>query len=252
MGAVMASEPTPDQSYCAGEARRNDWERFICALFAPREAREALFSLIAFNSELARTRDVVSQPLLGQIRLQWWRDAVAALYGNVPPSAATATHPILLPLGRAIATHRLERSLLDAMIDAGSDELDEGGLGTMQAGTLDVLDYLLSSVGNLARLQVAVLANGALPNTDTFVAAEHANVAWGLVELVRMRRLPAEDLGEARSHIEAARKLATNVDKRYLPVLLPATLAESHLTHPTAGRPRRQLALAFNAFRGKF
>jgi len=248
----MASEPTPEQSYCAGEARRNDWERFICTLFAPREARESLFSLIAFNSELARTRDVVSQPLLGQIRLQWWRDALAAIYGDTPPSAATATHPILVPLARAIADHRLERALLEAMIDARSDELDEGGLDTNMGGALDVLDYLLSSSGNLARLQIAILANGAVPNTDTFVAAEHANVAWGLVELVRMKRLAPQDAIEARAHIAAARKLAPNVEKRYLPVLLPATLAESLLAHPNAGRARRQMKLAFNAFHGKF
>jgi NADH dehydrogenase [ubiquinone] 1 alpha subcomplex assembly factor 6 len=248
MGAVMASEPTPEQSYCATEARRNDWERFMCALFAPSEARASLFSLIAFNSELARTRDVVSQPLLGQIRLQWWRDAIAAIYGEAPPSAATATHPILVPLARTIATYRLDRALFDAMIDARSDELDEGGL----VGAVDVLDYLLASCGNLARLQIAVIANGAAPSTDSIVAAEHANVAWGLIELVRMRRLAADDIGEARSHIDAARKLASNVEKRYLPVLLPATLATCHLAHPNAGRVRRQLALALNAFRGKF
>jgi phytoene synthase len=244
----MASEPTPEQSYCADEARRHDWDRFICTLFAPGGAREPLFSLIAFNSELARTRDVVSQPLLGQIRLQWWRDALAAIYGEMPPSAATATHPILVPLGKAIAEYRLERSLFDAMIDARSDELDEGGL----TGAVDVLDYLLSSAGNLARLEIAILADGNAPNTDTIMAAEHANVALGLVELVRMKRIAAEDLGEARSHIQTARKLATNVDNRYLPALLPATLAESYLAHPDAGRVRRQLKLAFNAFRGKF
>lgn len=248
----MASEPTPEQSYCASEARRNDWERFICALFAPSEARESLFCLIAFNSELARTRDVVSQPLLGQIRLQWWRDAIASIYGEAPPSAATATHPILVPLARAISTYSLERTLFDAMIDARSDELDEGGLGTNGVGAVDVLDYLLSSSGSLARLQIAVLAKDATPSTDDIVAAEHANVAWGLIELVRMKRLAAEDIGEARSHIDAARKLAPNIDRRYLPVLLPATLAASHLARPNAGRVRRQLALAVNAFRGKF
>jgi phytoene synthase len=244
----MASEPTPEQSYCASEARRNDWDRFICTLFAPVEARESLFCLIAFNCELARTRDVVSQPLLGQIRLQWWRDALASLYGDAPPSAATATHPILVPLARAISDYRLERALFDAMIDARSDELDEGGL----KGAVDVLDYLLASTGNLARLQIAVLANGAVPSIETLLAAEHANVAWGLIELVRMKRLAADDIGEARSHIDAARKLATNVDKRYLPVLLPATLAATHLAHPNAGRVRRQLTLAFNAFRAKY
>lgn len=248
MGAVMTSEPTPEQSYCAGEARRNDWERFLCALFAPREAREALFCLIAFNSELARTRDVVSQPLLGQIRLQWWRDAVAAIYGDAPTSAATATHPILVPLARAVAGYRLERALFDAMIDARSDELDDGGL----TGTIGILDYLRASAGNLARLQIAVLTNDSAANIESITAAEQANVAWGLIELHRMKRINHEELGRVGEHIDEARKLAMKIDKRILPVLLPATLAESHLRHPNSGRVRRQIGLAINALRGKY
>ena len=74
-------------SYCGQEARRLDWERFMCAVFAPVCHRDALFALLAFDLELAKTRTVVSEPLLGEIRLQWWQDAIDKIYeapGQVP------------------------------------------------------------------------------------------------------------------------------------------------------------------------
>ena len=59
-------------------ARSGDPDRSLAASFAPREARADLFALIAFNVELARIAEIVSEPGLGTIRLQWWRDAIDA------------------------------------------------------------------------------------------------------------------------------------------------------------------------------
>jgi phytoene synthase len=58
--------------------RRHDPDRFLTALFAPSEKRNALLTLYAFNHELARAREVVSEPPLALIRLQWWREVVEA------------------------------------------------------------------------------------------------------------------------------------------------------------------------------
>ena len=58
--------------------RRHDRDRFLTALFAPAERREDLLALYAFNYEIAKTREVVSEPVLGQIRLQWWRETIDA------------------------------------------------------------------------------------------------------------------------------------------------------------------------------
>ena len=63
-------------SYCGQEVRKYDKDRFLTALFAPADRREALFALYAFNLEIAKTREVVTEPVLGQIRLQWWYDAI--------------------------------------------------------------------------------------------------------------------------------------------------------------------------------
>ena len=57
-------------------ARDGDLDRYVSALFAPGACREHLFALYAFNVELARIGDQVSEPQLGEIRLQWWRDAL--------------------------------------------------------------------------------------------------------------------------------------------------------------------------------
>ena len=62
--------------------RRHDPDRFLTALFAPPEKRDALLTLYAFNHELARAREAVSEPPLALIRLQWWREVVE---GARPP-----------------------------------------------------------------------------------------------------------------------------------------------------------------------
>ena len=70
----------------AAFARRHDPDRFLCAIFAPAERREALFTLIAYNHELARAREAAKTPLLALMRLQWWRDVVDDAAAGKPPS----------------------------------------------------------------------------------------------------------------------------------------------------------------------
>ena len=59
-----------------------DYDRYLSALFAPACRREALFALIAFNHEIARIPEAVSEPMLGRIRLQWWREVLEAVYAG--------------------------------------------------------------------------------------------------------------------------------------------------------------------------
>src|SRR5512143_2738782 len=80
-------------AYCAEQVRRYDIDRFLCTLFAPPAEREALWSIYAFNLELARIRESVSQPLLGHIRLRWWMDTLDAVCDGRPPN-----HPVALAL----------------------------------------------------------------------------------------------------------------------------------------------------------
>ena len=68
-------------SLCAqGEVRKNDHDQFLCSLFVPEDHRRAFWALSLFQIETLRIRDAVSEPHLGLIRLQWWRDVLQNLY----------------------------------------------------------------------------------------------------------------------------------------------------------------------------
>src|SRR5713101_9720914 len=95
----------------AALVRRHDRDRFQTVLFAPAARREALFALYAFNYEIARVRESVSEPMLGQIRLQWWREVVAAAYAGDPPRQ----HVVAEPLAAVIRDFALTRSHFDRM-----------------------------------------------------------------------------------------------------------------------------------------
>jgi phytoene synthase len=91
--------------------REGDRDRYLSVLFAPEDKRPALFALYAFNIEIARVRDLIHEPMPGEIRLQWWRDAIQ---GNTP----AAGNPVAEMLIAAIRDYRLPPVAFDNFIDA--------------------------------------------------------------------------------------------------------------------------------------
>jgi phytoene/squalene synthetase len=116
--------------------RRHDPDRFLTALFAPMDKRDNLLTLYAFNHELARAREVVSEPPLALIRLQWWREVV---------EGAQRRHEVAEPLAAAIEAGALDRELLLAMIDAREIEV-EPAIETLS----DWHAYLFGAAGGVA------------------------------------------------------------------------------------------------------
>uniref|UniRef100_UPI0018DF12C4 squalene/phytoene synthase family protein n=1 Tax=Roseomonas rosulenta TaxID=2748667 RepID=UPI0018DF12C4 len=102
-------------------ARQHDPDRFLCALFAPAPAREAIFVLIALNHELARAREAATNPMAALIRLQWWRDAIEEARAGRPPRR----HEVAAPLHAAILAGGLDPEALLAMVDAREAEAQE-------------------------------------------------------------------------------------------------------------------------------
>ena len=107
-------------TYSAAESRRLDRERFIACLFAPAEKREALFALIAFNLEIAKIRETVSEVMIGHIRLQCWRETIEGIYAGT-----VRKHAVAEALAQAIEAAGLPRAAFDRMIDARAADLDE-------------------------------------------------------------------------------------------------------------------------------
>ncbi len=95
--------------------RRHDPDRFLTALFAPPDRRHALLTLYAFNHELARARDVTSEPTLALIRLQWWREVV---------EGENRRHEVASPLSAALRAGLLDAADLLAIVDAREAETE--------------------------------------------------------------------------------------------------------------------------------
>jgi phytoene synthase len=99
--------------HCATLVHDHDRDRWLASLFAPADKRRHLHALYAFNIEIARIRDVVSDPMPGEIRMQWWTDALEGeTRGDVQ------AHPVADALLDTIVKCGLSRGGFTALIEA--------------------------------------------------------------------------------------------------------------------------------------
>src|SRR5262245_27995248 len=113
-------------AHCEGLVRAADKDRFLASLFAPVEHRHALLALYAFNLQIARVREVVHEPVAGEIRLQWWSDVLGGEgHGEV------AAHPVAAALLETIARYQLPRERLERLIEARRFDLYDEPMGTL-------------------------------------------------------------------------------------------------------------------------
>ncbi|MBL8586205.1 MAG: squalene/phytoene synthase family protein [Bradyrhizobiaceae bacterium] len=140
-------------AYCEDRVRAADKDRFLASLFAPAEARRHLFALYAFNAEIARVREVVRTPMAGEIRLQWWRDALQGEgHGEV------RANPVADALIGTMAACRLPVEPLLALIEARSFDLYNDPMPTLDA----LYGYVRKTSSSLVEL-AAVILGGADP-----------------------------------------------------------------------------------------
>src|ERR1700722_8802144 len=112
--------------HCAALVREADRDRYLATLFAPAQHRDALLALYAFNIEIVRVRDLAREPMPGEIRLQWWREALSGLRAG-----EAAAHPVAAALGETLTRYRLTADRLLALIDARSFDLYDEPMATM-------------------------------------------------------------------------------------------------------------------------
>lgn len=154
---------------CAAIVRRHDRERYLACLFAPPNRRDALLAVLAANHEIAKTAEVVSDPTIGRIRLQWWHETFDGIEAGLP-----RMHEVAVPLAQAVSAHGLQLDRLRAVVDARVADLD-----AEPPTTLDDLEaYARATAGELHAALAGILG------ADTTAAAE-AGTAWGLIGLMR-------------------------------------------------------------------
>lgn len=198
----MIAQP-PALSPPAALVRQHDLDRFRFALFAPARHREAVFTLFAFNHEVAKTRESVTETMIGAIRLQWWRDSIEGIYTGTPRE-----HEVIGPLAACIADYGLPRAPFDALINARERDLEDRPM----ADLAETEAYLRATTLPLVTLLAKILAPGGSADFDGLadIAAGHALVgklrASAFDEAVRRPFLPRAILeahgGESRQFAE--------------------------------------------------
>jgi phytoene/squalene synthetase len=252
----MAGKGTSESmAACLEEVRAHDHDRFLTLLFAPSSRRPALVALYAFNLEIARVAETVTEPMMGHIRLQWWRETLEGL-----PKGETRGHPA------AVALHEADAFLLaslQAMIDARERDLSEDVIEDMAA----LEAYAEATSSSVMRLAATALGGeeGAARAAETI---RHAGIAYSLTGILRalplhasqgrlmlpadillarnvdphdvlagkandeLRAAIADVAARAREHLAAAR--ATCPAAAILPALMPASLCDRYLELMTA------------------
>lgn len=245
---------------CAELVRRGDPDRFLAVMAAPVAARTQLFPLFAFNLEVARAPWVTEEPLIAEMRLQWWRDVVA----NAASGAARA-HEVAGPLHDLIRDFGLPVAVLDRLIAARRRDI----LRDPADGTAGLTAYLEDTGGGL--LWLAARALGAPDRAESAIrsygwATASAGYLRAVPELAACGRqpVPAEmktaDLARlGLERLAAARRARRTVPKEVFPALLPGWQTERLLHQALAGNPapglsefQRRGLLLWQAFSGRW
>ena len=240
-------------AFCADLVRSHDFVRYASTLFMPAEERRALLALYAFNVEISRIRDQVSQPLPGEIRMQWWTDLLAgAGHGGVEGN------PVASELQLAIRTYGLPAEPMSRLIDEHQFDLYNDPMPTLAA----LEGYVHETTSALFGLAARILAP---PSAEIEHLARHAGFAEGFVQVVaalprdaarRQLFLPLQFLqsqgsgmeevfsgkqtpkvraavdrllGEARRHFQTAEELLAQVPPRVRPAFLSLALLRHDL-----------------------
>jgi phytoene synthase len=158
--------------HCAALVREADQDRYLAALFAPAEHRDALFALYAFNVEISRIRDLAREPMPGEIRLQWWREVLSG-----ERESEAAAHPVAAALREALGRYGLLAAPLLQMLDAHAFDLYDEPMATVDALEL----YAIQTQSPLFALASGILGGGKTP-ADLFTL--DASVAFAIAGLL--------------------------------------------------------------------
>ena len=250
---MSAGSDKDSAAFCADLVRSHDFERYAAALFVNADKRRALLGLYAFNVEISRVREQVSQPLPGEIRLQWWTDMLAgAGHGGIEGN------PVAAELLRAIRMHSLPVEPLSRLIDEHQFDLYNDPMPSMAA----LETYIHDTSSALFALGARIMGR---QSEATDHLARHAGLAQGLLRVIaalpadasrrqlfvpvqlleshgsgmeevfagketpRLRAALDQFIGEARGHLKTTFELLASAPPELRPLFLPLALVRREL-----------------------
>jgi phytoene synthase len=168
----MAGQVKDASAYCADLVRAHDFPRYASTLFLPGIHRRPMLAIYAFNAEISRIRDQVSQPLPGEMRLQWWIDMLAGQgHGGVEGN------PVASELSWAIRTWRLPVDRLARLVEEHEFDLYNDPMPSLAA----LEGYANDTTATLFACCARILAR---PSETIDHLARHAGLAYAMVEAI--------------------------------------------------------------------
>ena len=166
----MSVKDAPD--FCTDLVRSHDFVRYASTLFMPIEQRRPLLALYAFNVEVSRVREQVSQPLPGEIRLQWWTDMLLGSgHGGVEGN------PVASELLRVIQNYRLPVERLVRLVEEHQFDVYNDPMPTLSA----LEGYANDTASALFALAARTIGP---PSAELDHLARHAGLAVGFVQTI--------------------------------------------------------------------
>lgn len=172
---------TANFQHCAALVREADRDRYLATLFAPAQHRDALFALYAFNVEISRVRELAREPMPGELRLQWWREALSD-----ERAGEAAAHPVAAALRETLARYNIPSDRLIALTDArGFDLYNEP-----MASVTDLEIYGIKTQSALFAMAAEILgAASELMTLDAGIAYAIAGLLNGFARHAARRQL---------------------------------------------------------------
>ncbi|WP_266064598.1 phytoene/squalene synthase family protein [Brucella intermedia] len=243
-----------NEAHCLALLREADRDRYLSVLYAPEDRRSGLAALYAFNAEIARIRELVHEPLPGEVRLQWWRDLI-----NGEARGSAEAHPVAAALIGTIDKYELPRAAFDNYCEARIFDLYDDPMPSRN----DLEGYCGETASAIIQLAGFILdRDAAQAQTETTGHAGVAQAVTGLLRLMPIHRrrgqlyVPADMLqavgvtrevflaGEdkaatgrvisimlafAREHLAIFEKNKSQLPKSLAPAFLPLALVPAYL-----------------------
>ncbi|KAJ3567701.1 hypothetical protein NPX13_g6678 [Xylaria arbuscula] len=170
------------RQYCISQLRQSDNDSLLIRNFIPKSRRDAYDAFRALNLELVRLPELVSNPTIGQMRVQFWRDAINNTFAGRPPK-----EPIMILLHRVLS-HLAETSpesnpasikfWLLRMISTRAKHMDNRPFPSLSA----LEDYAENTYSTLIYSTLAALS---VQSTHMDHLASHIGKACGIAAVCR-------------------------------------------------------------------
>ncbi len=174
-------------AHCEALLRARDHDLWLACLFAPQPARRHIHAIYAFAQEVADVRAKVTQPLLGEMRLRWWIDALEVEDGVAGEGARA--HPVADALLDTIAQYDAPRDEIIALVEARHFDLYDDAMPSLSA----LEKYCRATIAAPMRWAARIL--GADLAAPIGHALNDAGIALGLTQI--LRALPAQAGGQS-------------------------------------------------------